>query len=64
MHGGVLLLVKLQASACNFTKSNTPPSFCLKRHSHECSPADKYMFKVVNKKTSVMNALKTSGKLK
>ena len=24
-HGGVLLLVKLQASACNFTKSNTPP---------------------------------------
>ena len=25
-HGRVLLLVKLQASACNFTKSNTPPS--------------------------------------
>ena len=25
-HGGVLLLVKLQAFlACNFTKSNTPP---------------------------------------
>ena len=24
-HGGVLLLVKVQASACNFTKSNTPP---------------------------------------
>ena len=24
-HGGVLLLVKLQASARNFTKSNTPP---------------------------------------
>ena len=24
-HGGVLLLVKLQASACNSTKSNTPP---------------------------------------
>ena len=24
IHGGVLLLVKLQASACNFTKSNTP----------------------------------------
>ena len=24
-HGGVLLLVKLQALACNFTKSNTPP---------------------------------------
>ena len=24
-HGGVLILVKLQASACNFTKSNTPP---------------------------------------
>ena len=24
-HRGVLLLVKLQASACNFTKSNTPP---------------------------------------
>ena len=24
-HGGVLLLVKLQAEACNFTKSNTPP---------------------------------------
>ena len=23
--GGVLLLVKLRASACNFTKSNTPP---------------------------------------
>ena len=23
-HGGVLLLVKLQAKACNFTKSNTP----------------------------------------
>ena len=23
-YGGVLLLVKLQASACNFTKSNTP----------------------------------------
>ena len=23
-HGGVLLLVKLQASACHFTKSNTP----------------------------------------
>ena len=23
-HGGVLLLVKLQASACNYTKSNTP----------------------------------------
>ena len=25
-HGGVLFLVKLQASACNFAKSNTPPS--------------------------------------
>ena len=24
-HGGVLLLVKLQAEACNVTKSNTPP---------------------------------------
>ena len=24
-HGGELLLVKLQASACNFTKSNSPP---------------------------------------
>ena len=24
-HGGVLLLVKLQASDCNFTKCNTPP---------------------------------------
>ena len=24
-HGGVLLLVKLQAKAWNFTKSNTPP---------------------------------------
>ena len=24
-HGGVLLLVKLQASVCNFSKSNTPP---------------------------------------
>ena len=24
-HGGMLLLVKLQASARNFTKSNTPP---------------------------------------
>ena len=24
-HGGVLHLVKLQAEACNFTKSNTPP---------------------------------------
>ena len=24
-HGGVLLLVKLQASTCKFTKSNTPP---------------------------------------
>ena len=23
-HGGVLLLVKLQDQACNFTKSNTP----------------------------------------
>ena len=25
-HGGVLVLVKLQASACNFTKINTPTS--------------------------------------
>ena len=24
-HGGVLILVKLQAVACNFTKINTPP---------------------------------------
>ena len=24
-HGGVLLLIMLQAFACNFTKSNTPP---------------------------------------
>ena len=24
-HGGVLLLVKLQAKVSNFTKSNTPP---------------------------------------
>ena len=24
-HGGVLLLVKMQAKACNFTRSNTPP---------------------------------------
>ena len=24
-HKGVLLLVKLRAKACNFTKSNTPP---------------------------------------
>ena len=24
-HGGVLLYVKLQAEACNFTKSNIPP---------------------------------------
>ena len=24
-HGGLLLLVKLQVSACNLTKSNTPP---------------------------------------
>ena len=24
-HGGVLLLVKLQANACNFTRSKTPP---------------------------------------
>ena len=28
-HGGALLLVKLQAKVCNFTKSNTPPwVFC------------------------------------
>ena len=25
IHGGVLILVKLQAEACNFTKINTPP---------------------------------------
>ena len=25
IHGGMLLLVKLQDSPCNFTKSNTPP---------------------------------------
>ena len=25
IHGGVLILVKLQVSACNFTKINTPP---------------------------------------
>ena len=25
IHGGVLLLVKLQAEGCNFTKSNTHP---------------------------------------
>ena len=25
IHGGELLLVKLQVLACNFTKSNTPP---------------------------------------
>ena len=25
IHGGVSLLVKLEASACNFTKCNTPP---------------------------------------
>ena len=24
-HGGVLILVKLQAEVCNFTKINTPP---------------------------------------
>ena len=24
-HGGMLLLVKLQAEVCNFTKGNTPP---------------------------------------
>ena len=24
-HGGVLILVKLQAEACNFTEINTPP---------------------------------------
>ena len=24
-HGGVLLLVELQAEGCNFTKSSTPP---------------------------------------
>ena len=24
-HGGVLILVKLQAEACKFTKVNTPP---------------------------------------
>ena len=24
-HGGVLILVKLQTEACNFTKINTPP---------------------------------------
>ena len=24
-HGGELLLVKLQAAACNYTKGNTPP---------------------------------------
>ena len=24
-HGGVLILIKLQALACNFTKINTPP---------------------------------------
>ena len=24
-HGGMLILVMLQASACNFTKTNTPP---------------------------------------
>ena len=24
-YGGLLLLVKLQAEACNFTRSNTPP---------------------------------------
>ena len=24
-HGGVLILVKLQAEECNFTKINTPP---------------------------------------
>ena len=24
-HGGLLILVKLRASACNFTKINTPP---------------------------------------
>ena len=28
-HGGVLLLVKLLASACNFTESNTPPCVLL-----------------------------------
>ena len=25
IHGGVLILVKFQAEACNFTKSNSPP---------------------------------------
>ena len=25
IHGGMLILVKLQAEACNFTKINTPP---------------------------------------
>ena len=25
IHGGVLILVKLQASSCNFSKINTPP---------------------------------------
>ena len=24
-HGGMLLIVKLEAEACNFSKSNTPP---------------------------------------
>ena len=27
-HGGVSILVRLQALACNFTKSNTPPWVC------------------------------------
>ena len=36
--GGVFLLVKLQAEACNFSKSNTPP--CM--HSKENLIGDKY----------------------
>ena len=35
-HGGVLILVKLQAEACNFTKINTPPWVKLRNASHLC----------------------------
>ena len=57
-HGGVLLLVKLQASDCYFTKSDTPPwaffMFFNLYKMYQIAPNTTYM-KILKQKNTILN---------
>ena len=69
-HGGVLILVKLQAESCNFTKINTPSwvfftffKLCKCFHKSSVSNIQNAIIKVVYQIFKALNNFNTKAKL-